>query len=115
MYSIKTRSMKTVFAGAAVALALPLSAFASHDNLLQELARTDGDPSGVGSHIEVSGNGITSAKPDMFITHQLAVTDGYTVPLDTASNAPMAHGGKHEKMSAATEADLRRFADSYGA
>ena len=114
MYSIKIRSIKAVFAGAAVALALPLSAFAGHDNFLRELARTDGDPSGAASHIEVSSNGITTAKPDMFITHQLAVTDGYTVPLDTANKASMASSGTHEAKTYVTDFELRRFADSNG-
>lgn len=114
MYSIKTRSMKAIFAGAAVALALPLSALAGHDNFLRELARTEGDPSGAASHIEVSSNVITSSKSDALFILQLAGPDGYVAQLDAAHKAPVAASGKYDAMSAATAADLRRFADSNG-
>ena len=114
MYSIKNRCMKVVFAGAAVALALPLSAFAGHDNFLRELARTDGDASGAHSHLEVSNKVITSSKSDRSFLLQLAGPDGHVGPLDTAHKAPMVASGKYDAMSAASAADLHRFADSNG-
>ena len=118
MYSIKNRSMKVVFAGAAVALALPLSALAGHDNFLRELARTEGDASGAHSHLEVSNKVSPSTKSDRSFLLQLAGPDGHVGPLDTAPNAPIkapvAASGKYDAMSAATAADLRRFADSNG-
>jgi hypothetical protein len=115
MYSIKTRTLKAVFAGAAVALVLPLSAFAGHDNLLRELARTDGDASGAASHIEATTMANTSARTGEFITQQLAVTEGYSVPLAAAKNAQMVSAGSHDAMPNAASSGFRGgFADGYG-
>ena len=115
MYSITSRTLKVVFAGAAVALVLPLSAFAGHDNFLRELASTDGDSSGAASHIEVSAKAGTNAKTDEFIARQLAVTEGYSVPLETAKNAQMASAGSHEAMPNAASSSFRGgFDDGYG-
>ena len=81
MKSNRKSLLKNLLATAAVAMSVPATALAGHDDFLTQLARTDGDVMGTYSHPESRGGPAPVTAADVLFLRQLAQTDGNVEPV----------------------------------